>query len=473
MKRLQANFTLQHKLNLFIYLGVFVLLLNFPVVYFEVSRMNERILSLELTEDLYNTILEMRRYEKNFFLYQDKTSLESTSYYYDQAKELFLKMQVLFKKSFPKSECAELEKGLQQYGAFEIFHDIPHDNSPETEAQTEIRSVGKQVVDCAGTLLKVERNHVANALRNALRWPLIFMGAMLFLFLMGAQLVRRKVIRPLADIERATEDVARGDFSPIPHTGKMESQVDHLVVAFNRMARELEAREEQIVHSRKIASLGTLVSGIAHELNNPINNIVLTVDALVGRRKISEERRSVLLHDILRQALRASEIVKNLLEFSRAETSVYKELNLTELLRDTIQIAENHIIISGVRLHDEIAEDLPKINGSRQGLEQVFLNLITNAVHAMPQGGDLTIRASLEDANKIKIQVQDTGTGISDENLPHIFDPFFSTKDVGRGTGLGLSVSYGVVKKHGGQIQVKSKVGKGTTFTIILPVHEG
>jgi two-component system NtrC family sensor kinase len=91
----------------------------------------------------------------------------------------------------------------------------------------------------------------------------------------------------------------------------------------------------------------------------------------------------------------------------------------------------------------------------------------------MPQGGDLTIRASLEDANKIKIQVQDTGTGISDENLPHIFDPFFSTKDVGRGTGLGLSVSYGVVKKHGGQIQVKSKVGKGTTFTIILPVHEG
>jgi two-component system NtrC family sensor kinase len=245
------------------------------------------------------------------------------------------------------------------------------------------------------------------------------------------------------------------------------------VVAFNRMARELEAREEQIVHSRKIASLGTLVSGIAHELNNPINNIVLTVDALVGGRKVSEERRSFLLHDILRQALRASEIVKNLLEFSRAETSVYKELSLTELLRDTIQIAENHIVISGVRLHDEIVEDLPKINGSRQGLEQVFLNLITNAVHAMPQGGDLTIRASLEDANKIKIQVQDTGTGISDENLPHIFDPFFSTKDVGRGTGLGLSVSYGVVKKHGGQIQVKSKVGKGTTFTIILPVHEG
>ncbi|MBW2007101.1 MAG: hypothetical protein JRJ16_03500 [Deltaproteobacteria bacterium] len=115
----------------------------------------------------------------------------------------------------------------------------------------------------------------------------------------------------------------------------------------------LEAREEKIVHSRKIASLGTLVSGIAHELNNPINNIVLTVDSLISGRKIPEEKKAELLDDILGQAMRASEIVKNLLEFSRAETSAYRELDLVRLLRETMKIAENHINVSKVRLHDE------------------------------------------------------------------------------------------------------------------------
>jgi signal transduction histidine kinase len=126
-----------------------------------------------------------------------------------------------------------------------------------------------------------------------------------------------------------------------------------------------------------------------------------------------------------------------------------------------------------VQLHDEIADDLPKINGNHQGLQQVFLNLITNAVQAMPGGGDLTVHTSLEKDNKIKVEVRDTGTGISEEDLPRIFDPFFTTKDVGKGTGLGLSVSYGIIKKHGGRITVKSKPGKGTTFDVILPISRG
>ena len=143
------------------------------------------------------------------------------------------------------------------------------------------------------------------------------MGAMLLLFLIGAKIVISKVVQPFGLIEKAMEKVARGDFSPIPVADKNQRQVSPMVVAFNRMAQELEAREEQIIHSRKISSLGTLVSGTAHELNNPVNNIILTVDTLVGGRKITEERRSQLLNDILGQALRASEIVKNLLEFSR------------------------------------------------------------------------------------------------------------------------------------------------------------
>jgi two-component system NtrC family sensor kinase len=461
---------LQYKLNFFIYLGIFILLLNFPVLYLGVTNVNQGIRDLELTEDLYNTILEMRRYEKNFLLYHNEEALESTKYYLDLATRSFSKKLRYSGKSRSRIGTIQLERGLKEYAALDMLNTTQQGTAnPNKAAQEEIRSVGKQLVDAAQLLLKAERAHIANEAKNALRWPLVFMGAMFFLFVTGARLIIKKVVRPLAKIERATEKVALGDFSPISHMGSDESQVDHLIIAFNRMAKELEAREEQIIHSRKVASLGTLVSGVAHELNNPINNIVLTVDSLVGRRKISEERRSVLLDDILNQALRASEIVKNLLEFSRAEISSYNELDLAILLRETIQISRNHMTLAKVHLHDEISADLPKINGNHQGLQQVFLNLITNAVQAMPGGGDLTIRTSVENDNKIKVLVRDTGSGISEEHLPHIFDPFFTTKDVGKGTGLGLSVSYGIIKKHGGQITVKSEPGKGTTFAVVLP----
>jgi len=365
-----------------------------------------------------------------------------------------------------------LDKGLTDYGAvIDILSGISSKNSTAEDRQAKIRSVGKTVVELAEGLLKVERERVKRVAKRALWWPPIFMGAVFLLFVAGATMMAKNVIRPLGEIERATEKIAEGDFRPIPHTGKIRSQVDHLVAAFNRMAQELESREEQIIHSRKISSLGTLVSGTAHELNNPINNIALTVDILVGGKKISEERRTQLLNDILTQALRASEIVKNLLAFSRSQTSGYETLDLAKILRETIKIAQNQIALSNITLHDEISGDLPLINGNRQGLQQVFLNMIINAVQAMPDGGNLTISAAAGNDRKIHVNVQDTGSGIPQKNLPHIFDPFFTTKEIGRGTGLGLSVSYGIIKKHGGQITVKSKEGEGTIFTTMLPVR--
>ncbi len=472
MRPFLSNFNLQIKFKLFIYLGILIFLINILVVYYEVTNLNHRLLNLELAEDFHNTVQEVRRYEKNFFLYHDKESVSSNQYYLHQAQTLFSKILTQFKKSSVKKEIGHIGEALKKYSAYKRFYKISAISNLNQHIENEIRSAGKKVIDAAAILLKLERRHIAKAAKNALRWPLIFMGAVLLLFLLGARIVTTKVVKPLTLIERATEKVAGGDFSPIEHAGKNESQVDHLVVAFNRMAQELEAREEQVIQSRKIASLGTLVSGVAHELNNPINNIVLTADVLNKKKEISEGKRALLVDDILNQSLRASEIVKNLLEYSRAETSAYKKLDIASLFRETIQIAENHMAMSHVKLHDKMASNLPKINGNRQGLQQVFLNLLTNAVHAMDHGGDLTIRADSEKNNKIKVEVEDTGTGISEDNLPHIFDPFFTTKDVGKGTGLGLSVSFGIIKKHGGQISVKSKVDQGTTFTVLLPVYE-
>jgi two-component system NtrC family sensor kinase len=474
VKRLRIKFNLQTKINLLIYLGITILLLHFPLIYIEINKINHSIIELELTEDLYNTVLDMRRYEKNYLLYHDQESLTSTISFNTAAEAL---LTTKLSKSTKPHLAAEYVQSIDRLKTYKkILSDRlkqPSSQKPlDANTQQIIRSIGKDIVTFANNLLKIERRRITKETHNVLWRPLAFMGAMFLLFLAGAIIVTRKVVKPLAKIEKATEKIARGDFSPIDHPEVMESQVDHLVVAFNRMAQELEARQEQIIHTRKIASLGTLISGTAHELNNPINNIILTIDTLVGGRKITEERRTELLEDILRQALRASKIVKNLLDFSRAETSGFNHLNLAEVLKETIRIAMNQIIISNVRLQEEIAKDLPEIKGNRQGLQQVFLNIITNAVQAMQNGGDLTIRLISENGSKIKVSIQDTGTGIPEEHLPNIFDPFFSTKEVGKGTGLGLSVSFGIIKKHGGQILVESKVNKGTTFTVVLPVFQ-
>jgi len=470
MKRPRGKIYLQYKFNLFIYLGVFLWLVTIPFVYFEIHNMNRYIVNLERSGDIYDTVLEMRRYEKNFLLYGNRSDLGSTISYFEQAKRLLSLRAVDFEAGYD-ADFVQMHKGLEDYGrVIGILKQLPASNSPDENSQIRIRPVGKSVVELAEVLLKTERERIKRAVKRALWWPPIFMGAMLLLFIVGATMMTKSVIKPLGKIERATAKIAEGDFRPIPHTGEIRSQVDHLIAAFNRMARELEAREEQIIHSRKISSLGTLVSGTAHELNNPINNIILTVDTLIGGKKVTEERRSRLLDDILSQALRASDIVKNLLDFSRAQTSGYENLDLARLLRKTLKIAENQMVLSHVKLHDEIAVDLPLLNGHRQGLQQVFLNMITNAVQAMPDGGELTVCAQREDDNKIKVDFKDTGTGISEEVLPNIFDPFFTTKAVGKGTGLGLSVSYGIIRKHGGQIAVKSKVQEGTTFTILLPI---
>jgi signal transduction histidine kinase len=431
--------------------------------------MNSTVAALELTEDLYNTILEMRRYEKNYLLYQDQESIEQTVLYYERAKSCLDELRQEPNAATRDAGYQAIGRDLQAYQ--ETLGRLRADPRDQNAANV-IRAIGKNLVDLPEGMLKVERRRVARAALSASLWPLIFMGSMLILFVVGTTLMNTKVIKPLVGLEKATEKIAHGDFSPIPHAGKVESQVDRLVAAFNRMAQELETTQEQIIHSRKIASLGTLVSGIAHELNNPINNIVLTIDTLIEGSKVDEERRKVLLDDILKQALRSSEIVKNLLDFSRAETSVFKELDLAQVLRETVSLVGNQVALSRVKVRDEIAGDLPRLVGNRQGLQQVFLNLVVNAIQAMPQGGELTLRARRAGERDIEVQVADTGQGIPEENLSAIFDPFFTTKEVGKGTGLGLSVSYGVIKKHGGQIQVASRVGKGTTFTVVLPVRE-
>jgi signal transduction histidine kinase len=219
-----------------------------------------------------------------------------------------------------------------------------------------------------------------------------------------------------------------------------------------------------------MAALGTFTAGIAHELNNPLNNILLTGEAFSEDYGASlDPEGAEMLSDILSQAERAGDIVRNLLDFARTERPAFSALSAEEVVQSTLALLRNQIMLSGVRLETELPPGLPKMRANLRNLQQVFMNLLLNAMQATPAGGRLHFGASSDAAGFIRFEVRDTGRGIDAEILPHIFEPFYTTKEVGRGTGLGLAVAYSIVNRHGGRIEVQSESGQGSVFWVYIP----
>jgi signal transduction histidine kinase len=266
--------------------------------------------------------------------------------------------------------------------------------------------------------------------------------------------------------------VAQGAFERITPYGDDKNEIHHLVAAINRMVGELEKRREQLVQSRKIASIGTLTAGIAHEINNPINNISLILESLSeGENEMDDAERRRLYQEAMDQADRASEIVKNLLEFSRASHPRMEETRIDEVVDKTFRLVKNEMDLHHIRFVKEVKSDFHPIRLDKSGLQQVLLNLFMNGIQAMEKGGELkVVIRSTESGSEARIDVLDTGPGIAPEHLNQIFDPFFTTKKVGVGTGLGLSVSYNIIKKNGGRMEVDSRPGQGARFSIFLPI---
>lgn len=225
--------------------------------------------------------------------------------------------------------------------------------------------------------------------------------------------------------------------------------------------------EEQMRETDKLSSIGLLAAGVAHEVNTPLTGISSYTQMLLQQIPAGDPKMTVL-EKIKRQALRASDIVNNLLNFSRTGNVEFAELDVNKVLDDTIQLLEPQLRNTQIKIERHFSEGLPKTIGNATKLQQVFMNLIINARDAMPQGGVLNIRTQARDA-VLLIDVSDTGVGIAPENIAKIYDPFFTTKGVGQGTGLGLAVSYGIIQEHKGRIFVESKPGMGTRFRIKLP----
>jgi signal transduction histidine kinase len=444
---------------------------------FQIHRdIGRRLRLLELTGDLFSNILEARRFEKNFLLYKQPASLKEALSFVQRVEELYGSHEDEILRLKWGSKDPEFTRTLTAYKTvlIQIQTRIKPRGPGETlnfsNLEDSLRNLGQNLVEITERWEKEERVQIDRLFQRAMYLFLVSILIFLGLGILVAFYLARLLVRPMDQMQGAMEKIAHGDFTPIPASSRSE-EFRSLFRAFNRMIQELEEHQEQLLQSRKIAAIGTLTSGIAHELNNPINNIVLTAETLKEDfSQLDQEEAQGLIHDILIQADRASEIVKGLLDFSRSERPEFEPLAISRVIDETLKLVRNQVMLSGIQVEKKTPPEMPLISGDRKSLQQVFLNLFINAIQAMPDGGSLQIKVQTEDSQWLKIEIGDTGVGIEPEHLPRIFDPFYTTKEVGRGTGLGLSVTYGIIEKHGGHIEAHSQKGQGTIFAITLPI---
>ena len=425
-------------------------------------------------DDFRDNILEMRRYEKNFIYFKDVTSLNETIFYFFKIEDFSRELSKDVERIVGSDKFLEFHNDLNVYKTI-LDENMKRVKTDKGELNVElIRTKGKKMVDFANELITTKRHRIQNDINRIGIIPVVFLTSFIVFVVLILQLISKGILKPVSLMQQATEEAAKGTFRPIVYESDREDEVTHLIETFNEMAKQLETKQEQLLQSRKLASIGTFTSGIAHELNNPLNNISLTAESLMEEfTEMTKEEASEMMLEILAQADRASQVVKNLLEFSRTERPLLLELNINEVLDRTIKLIKNQIMVTGISLKRVDSENLPHIKGRSQDLQQAFINILLNSIQAMKDlSGEntITIRTGPGPNGYIRIDFSDTGIGIKPEDMKYIFDPFYTTKPVGRGTGLGLSLVYGIIRTHGGYVEVKSEINKGTTFSIYLPI---
>jgi signal transduction histidine kinase len=251
-----------------------------------------------------------------------------------------------------------------------------------------------------------------------------------------------------------------------PLVQKDQEQIGRLII-FDDVTDRAEL-EQRLVQADKLSSIGLLAAGVAHEVNTPLA-VISTYAQMLAKQVAEDSQKSALLEKIAKQTFRASEIVNSLLNFSRTSSTSFGQVNLNRVIQETLSLLEHQLSKAGVQMRTELEPNLPAVQGNAGKLQQVFLNLFLNARDAMTGGGTLEVRTWSEGAG-VRVEVADTGHGISPEHIHRIYDPFFTTKAARKGTGLGLSVTYGIIQEHGGSIEVSNRRSGGAQFRLELPV---
>ncbi|MDH3329043.1 MAG: HAMP domain-containing histidine kinase [Desulfobulbaceae bacterium] len=469
--------SIQKKIT-FSFSTLLILLFATAVISYSIlERVEDKMYRVEVIDDFLNLTLELRRYEKNYFLYKLKEDFKDNRAYLDRLDKTIIANTEIFSYYDPTEQFDKIEAISHTYRkSMKRLHELNltafnDDQRKEQEIlQEAIRNAGKKLTYYAEIFAKREKGSIQNLLKTSRTVLVISTGALVFFSVVMAMILGEKIFSSLRLLEQYTRKVAHGEMVDPPDKD-VEAEIHFIFQAFTRMNNELRLRQRHMVQSEKLASLGTLLAGVAHELNNPLSNI--STSAQILEEELDSQDKDFhhrLVDQIEEQSDKARDIVRTLLEFSRAKEFKKEELNLHSTISSAIKLLRSEIP-SEIDIEIDMPPDLI-VCADKQRIQQVFLNLIKNAVDACDQKGKIWISARdfmSAGRKEMEILVSDNGPGIAPEYLKMIFDPFFSSKDVGKGSGLGLFIVHDIIESHGGTISVDSRLGEGSTFIIWLP----
>ena len=399
-----------------------------------------------------------------------------------------------------RSRIFATPEGRRMLGSMDVIRNEPSCYTANCHQHSKSTSV-LGVLDIVYSLDDIDRKMRTSAITMAV----LSLGFIVIAALCVGFLVHRLVYVPLRDLETGARRLSTGNLEQsIPV--RSEDELGQLAASFNAMTaalrnsqlelrewghsleqkvekrtQELRIAEAETARTEKLASVGLLAAGIAHELNNPLTG-VLTFTTLLRKKLPDGSPDAEDLDLVIRETKRCATIIRRLLDFAREKTPEKKFTDLNQVIEDTARIIERPASFRDVEIAMDLDRNLPPVWVDADLIKQVIMNMLVNAQHAIENEGNITVRSrrfpqpkssepGMEPVPMVEISIIDTGCGIPEKNLKRIFDPFFTSKEVGKGTGLGLSVSHGIVRAHSGAIEVESTVGKGSTFRIYLPLE--
>lgn len=468
------SFNLRQKMIGFFCLHLFFYIIIVITFLKDFEMFNDDVALLIHAGNLSNICLEIRRYEKNYIIGHNNDDFAKVLEYIDEAQQYAPRVMNDLKIMSQPTHLQDISAKLAEYKmSFQDFKEqcISGQELTVCPLREKVRGLGQELVNISEDLIGFEQQKMNTFIvrfKSRLAKTISFL---ILLSIFTITILYISIIRPLKRVEKAAIAIANGTFSPLPVDEK-RGEVRSVLRAFNKMVADLEKQQKQLFQAEKLSSIGTLASGTAHQINNPLNNIATSCQLALAEIDPEQSPFVVkMLETINQETERAGKIVRGLLEFSRDQNFSLQPYPLAEVVNRVKQLAACEVP-AGIDLQIDIPEDIILFIDVHKMIE-ALLNLTINALQAITEPpGNVSIGAEKDGDNKNAIiTIADTGRGIDKENLQKIFDPFFTTKNAENGTGLGLAVAYGIIKKQQGSIHVESEKGKGTRFIITLPLH--
>ena len=447
----------------------------------------------EIVSDLKDAVLEMRREEKNLFLYSDEDTLSRADGFAASSLEILHTNEATLRDIMIETDPLTMAASLGRYrDKLERWRATP--GNDREALQDELRTLGHTLYLSVESLSRQERRLLEAAVRESQWFLLISLLIIGFsIYIIGRQM-NRVAVMPLKQLESSLMPIAEGRFDHLD-TPSGDREFIAFTNAFNRMLKELEIRQKRMLQSEKLASLGILASGVAHELNNPLSNISTSCQLLMEEiNEADPEQIHTWLKQIDSETERGKNIVRSLLDFGSQRNIHKQQHKLLDIINDTKVIINKMLRQHSTKLSINVPADLT-IVVDKQRFQQLFINLIQNAIDASGTGIEVRISAMLcqrsgslipdgaevagnlkciKDKEKkyVEILIKDNGPGIPAENLSKVFNPFYTTSEPGHGAGLGLYIVQEIVNEHGGCLAISSEAGKGTQIIVLLPGEE-